>query len=199
MLKFCLYRSRFLIAPLAAVLQFAVPPSGSVAAVNQPFLPLLDMTVARLHIARQVALSKWDSHKPVEDLPREADVIRAASEEARALGLPAELAMRFFADQIEANKLVQYGLIAQWHRAGRAPDDKRVDLTTDVRPKLDRLQQGIIQALVDTKSLRAQPDCNTQLARATQEYIASHALDPLYAMAMDRALARVCLDHFPSM
>jgi chorismate mutase len=77
-------------------------------------------------------------------------------------------------------------------RDGRAPGDKRVDLKKDIRPELDRLQQGFIKALADTTTLRAQPDCNAQLARATQQYVASHALAPLYAVAMDRALARVC-------
>jgi chorismate mutase len=192
MLKFSFHKSRFLVTPLAAVLLFAAPPSESAPADNPPILPLLDMTVARLHIARQVALSKWDSHKPVEDLPREADVIKAAAEEARALGVPTQLATHFFADQIEANKLVQYGLLAQWHRAGHAPDEKRVDLKKDIRPELDRLQQGFIKALADTKTWRAQADCSAQLARATQDYVASHALDALYAVAMDRALARVC-------
>jgi len=67
-----------------------------------------------------------------------------------------------------------------------------VDLTKDIRPKLDRLQQGFIKALTDTKTVRTQPDCSTQLARATQEYATNHALDPLYTVAVDRALARVC-------
>jgi chorismate mutase len=67
-----------------------------------------------------------------------------------------------------------------------------VDLKKDIRPELDRLQQSFIKALVETKTWRAQPDCRQQLARAIQEYVASHALDPLYAVAMDRALARVC-------
>jgi chorismate mutase len=87
---------------------------------------------------------------------------------------------------------VQYGLLAQWRRDGHAPDDKRVDLKKDIRPELDRLQQGFIKALANTKALRAQSDCGTQLARATQAYVATHALDSLYAVAMDRALARVC-------
>ncbi|HVE10189.1 MAG TPA: chorismate mutase [Paraburkholderia sp.] len=192
MLRFSFYKSRFIVTPLAAALLFAAPASHSAEADGDPFLPLLDMTVARLHIARQVALSKWDSRKPVEDLPREAQVIKAAADDARALGVPPQLATHFFADQIEANKLVQYGLLAQWHRAGRAPDDKRVDLAKDIRPELDRLQQGFIKTLADTKTLRAQADCSVQLARATQAYVTSHALDPLYALAMDRALARVC-------
>ncbi|CAB3762731.1 chorismate mutase [Paraburkholderia humisilvae] len=192
MLKFSFDKSRFLISPLAAALLFAAPPSYSAPSNGQAFLPLLDMTVARLHIARQVALSKWDSRKPVEDLPREAEVIKAAAEEARSLGVPPQLATHFFADQIEANKLVQYGLLAQWHRDGHAPDEKRVDLKKDIRPELDRLQQGFIKTLADTTTLRAQPDCSAQLAQATQAYVVSHALDPLYAVAMDRALARVC-------
>jgi len=192
MLKFCSYKSRFIVTPLAAALQFAALPSEGAQANQQPFRPLIEMTVARLHIARQVALSKWDSHKPVEDLPREADVIKAAAEEARAVGLPEKLATHFFADQIEANKLVQYGLLAQWQRTGQAPNDNRVDLKKDIRPELDRLQQGFIKTLADTKTLRAQPDCGAQLARATQEYVTNHALDELYAVAVDRALARVC-------
>jgi chorismate mutase len=192
MLRFSFYKSRFIVTPLAVAWLFAAPPSYSAPADSDAFLPLLDMTVARLHIARQVALSKWDSQKPVEDLPREAQVIKAAADDARALGVPPQLATHFFADQIEANKLVQYGLLAQWHRAGRAPDEKRVDLAKDIRPQLDKLQQGFIQTLADTRTLRAQADCSAQLARATQAYAASHALDPLYALAMDRALARVC-------
>jgi chorismate mutase len=192
MLKFSSYKSRFLVTPLAAALLFAAPLSHSAPAEGDAFLPLLDLTVARLHIARQVALSKWDSRKPVEDLPREAQVIKAAADDARALGVPPQLATHFFADQIEANKLVQYGLLAQWHRAGRAPDEQRVDLAKDIRPELDRLQKGFIKTLADTQTLRAQADCSVQLARTTQAYVTSHALDPLYALAMDRALARVC-------
>ncbi|HEY3598569.1 MAG TPA: chorismate mutase [Paraburkholderia sp.] len=192
MLKFSFHKSRFLVSPLAAVLLFAAPPSHSAPTASQGFLPLIDMTATRLHIARQVALAKWDTRKPVEDLPREAKVIEAAADEARALGVPPVLATNFFSDQIEANKLVQYGLLAQWHREGRAPDERRVDLAKDIRPQLDSLQQKFIRALADTTALRAQPDCNAQLVLATQDYVSSHALDALYALAMDRALARVC-------
>jgi len=193
MLKFCLKKSRFIVSPLAAaMLLLASPPSQSAQAEGNAFTPLLDMTVARLHIARQVALTKWDTGKPVEDLPREEQVIQAAVGDARVVGLPPQLARNFFSDQIEANKLVQYGLLAQWRRAGNAPADRRADLSKDIRPELDRLQHGFIKALADTTPLRTLPDCHAQLARATQAYVTSHALDPLYAVAMDRALARVC-------
>jgi len=192
MLMICSQRSRLIVSPITAALLFTVSPSQSAQSDTSGLLPLLDMTVARLNIARQVALSKWDSRKPVEDLAREAQVIVVAVNEARAQGLPPRFATNFFTDQIEANKLVQYGLLAQWHRTGSAPDDKRMDLAKDIRPELDRLQQGFIKALADTKTLRAQPGCDAKFARATQAYVASHALDPLRAIAMDRALARVC-------
>ncbi|WP_256218077.1 gamma subclass chorismate mutase AroQ [Burkholderia contaminans] len=101
----------------------AAVPSGNASTLSA----LLDLTAARLRIARQVALSKWDSGKPVEDLSRESEVIAAAVKEARANGVPAKLADHFFTDQIEANKLVQYALLAEWRRSDHAPDDARAD------------------------------------------------------------------------
>ncbi|NRO99576.1 chorismate mutase [Paraburkholderia sp. NMBU_R16] len=154
--------------------------------------PLIDMTAARLQIARQVALAKWDTNQPVEDLPREAKVIEATVEEARALGVPTKLATHFFSDQIEANKLVQYGLLARWRLMGHAPHERRANLAAEIRPHLDIIQKSLISALADTNVLRAQSDCRLKLAQATQKYVSTHAFDPLYAIAMDRALARVC-------
>jgi chorismate mutase len=46
----------------------------------------------------------------------------------------------FFRAQIEANKLVQYSLLAEWHRAGKAPDHTSVNLANAIRPELDRLE-----------------------------------------------------------
>lgn len=192
MLRFDFIKSRFFAAPLAAFVLSAAPASESAQAADQPLLSLLDMTLERLHIARQVALSKWDSGKPVEDLARETEVIQAAAEEARAAGVSTQFATHFFADQIEANKLVQYALLSQWNRDAKAPDEKRLDLREDIRPELDRLQRGLIKTLADTATLRSQRDCRAQLSRAMSSYVSRGALTPLYAVAMERALARAC-------
>src|SRR5215471_9295769 len=82
--------------------------------------PLVETLARRLILAKQVALAKWDTHAPVEDLTREAQVITAAARDGESKGLNRTFVSNFFTAQIEANKLVQYALLAQWHRAGRA-------------------------------------------------------------------------------
>ncbi|WP_431272907.1 chorismate mutase [Burkholderia contaminans] len=191
-MKFRSWRSCLLIGSLATVM-LSTSPSAAVPPGNASTLSaLLDLTAARLRIARQVALSKWDSGKPVEDLSRESAVIAAAVKEARANGVPAKLAVHFFTDQIEANKLVQYALLAEWRRSDHAPDDARADLEKEIRPELDRLKGGFIHVLARSGEFRDRTDCGERISRATREYVATHALNSLYALAMDRALARVC-------
>ena len=49
--------------------------SASALAAPPTLEPLLNSIAERLEIADQVALSKWDSKKPVEDKKREQEVI----------------------------------------------------------------------------------------------------------------------------
>jgi chorismate mutase len=161
---------------------------------DQAFTPLFDATAGRLQIARLVVLAKWDSHQAIEDPAREEVVISTAANQAAAQGLSRAFAVRFFSDQIEANKVVQYGLLSNWRRAGKAPDEPRPNLVEDIRPRLDRLQADFIQQLVATQGLRKEKDCPTRIARASSLYAAEHHLDALYVVAFDRALARVCQD-----
>ena len=90
--------------------------------------PLVEISAQRLAIAEQVALAKWDSGTPVEDAAREAQVIASATEAAESRGLDAAWVSNLFRAQIEANKLVQYSLLAVWRRLGKAPDHTPVDL-----------------------------------------------------------------------
>ncbi|WP_223963148.1 chorismate mutase [Paraburkholderia sabiae] len=191
-MKFGSWRFRLLTSSLVAVMLSASLSATAALGNASTLSALLDLTAARLRIARQVALSKWDSGKPVEDVSRESAVIAAAVVEARASGVSANLAAHFFADQIEANKLVQYALLAEWRRSGHAPADARADLAKEIRLELDRLQEGFIHVLAQSGKLRDRADCSERVSRATLEYIATHSLNSLYALAMDRALARVC-------
>jgi chorismate mutase len=164
--------------------------SGSIAA---QWTPLIDAVSVRLTIADQVALIKWDTGKPIEDLRREQAVIAAAVQHAAGYRLSETYAAAFFADQIEANKLIQYGLLADWHRSGSAPEGPRTDLQTTIRPQLDALDTRLLQALSAAASLRSAPDCMNALARSAHAYAIEHDYDPLHALALDRALARVCM------
>ncbi|TGP40087.1 chorismate mutase [bacterium M00.F.Ca.ET.228.01.1.1] len=164
-MKFRSWRFRLLTSLLAAVMLSASLSAPAASGNASALSALLDMTAARLRIARQVALSKWDSGKPVEDVSRESAVIAAAVEEARANGVSTNLAAHFFADQIEANKLVQYALLAEWLRSGQAPGDARADLAKEIRPELHRLQEGFIHVLAQSGQLRDRADCRARFSR----------------------------------
>src|SRR5215468_8970062 len=86
--------------------------------------PLVEITAQRLVIAEQVALAKWDSGAPVEDVSREAQVISDATKKGEARGLDQVSVLDFFKAQIEASKLVQYSSLAEWSRVGTAPAHK---------------------------------------------------------------------------
>lgn len=177
--------------PLAWALEATGPDS------SQSFSRLVALSAVRLDLSRQVALTKWDTRQSVADPPgdpREQEVIAAASGEAGALGLSGDLAPVFFADQIEASKLVQFALMAGWRREGRAPAERRADLRSELRPALDRLRPQFIDELIATRSLRERPDCRERLADATALHVDAHRLSPLFAIALDRGLARVCAE-----
>lgn len=164
-------------------------------AAAQPLALLVELSAQRLDISRRVALVKWDSNAPVADPPgdpREGQVIAAAVEEATQRGLSAELAAGFFADQIEASKLKQFSLMANWRRTGSAPAEARADLKGELRPALDRLGVSLVEALVATEPLRQDPACRLEVAKATAIYVTTHQRDALDAVALDRGLARAC-------
>ena len=80
---------------------------------------LVETSARRLVIAKQVALAKWDDGTAVEDAPREAKVIAGAVKDGESVGLEPASVANFFRAQIEANKVVQYSLLADWRRSGK--------------------------------------------------------------------------------
>lgn len=156
--------------------------------------PLVKMTARRLVIAEQVALAKWDSGTPVEDVSREAQVILDAAKKGEARGLDRASVSDFFKAQIEANKLVQYSLLAEWRRVGRAPDHKAINLAGTIRPELDQVDTALIAELEETAGIRASASCRTDIAKAVGEFVSAHrkSLSPLKAIALDRALGAAC-------
>ncbi|WP_439892909.1 chorismate mutase (plasmid) [Ralstonia sp. 25C] len=157
------------------------------------FAPLLRHLADRLVTADQVALSKWDTSQSVYDPEREAKVIANVSAMAPTYGLVAPDAADVFADQIEANKEVQYALLNDWRRAGAAPTAPRQSLPDVIRPRLDTLQKAILQTLHDAGPARNGADCPTQVARDIETVAREKALDTLHRIALDRATARLCV------
>jgi chorismate mutase len=180
----------------AGLIAFAI--IGTSAARGQSAIdrlqPLVETSARRLLIARQVALAKWDSGAAVEDLPREAQVIRDAVRGGDSRGLDSTSVSNFFKAQIEANKIIQYSLLADWRRSGRAPAHATIDLVATIRPELDRVQTALIAELADTVAIRASTTCRADVAKAIGKYILKHKheIRPLQSVALDRALAASC-------
>ncbi|MHA3735766.1 chorismate mutase [Pseudomonas sp. Eth.TT006] len=151
--------------------------------------PLLTTLNERLNIGDLVALSKWDSGKPIQDSPREAQVIANARTLASQRKLDPDDVAQLLAAQIEANKLVQYGLLAQWQAAGHALDTPRPDLAQQIRPQLDELQNRLLQQYADFVPYRRDPACPVWLAKARQGL--TH--DALHELALTRASAELCI------
>ncbi len=182
---------------LTIVAIFMLGEIGAAYAQNaaEQLQPLMETTAHRLILGQQVALAKWDSGKAVEDAPREAQVIRGAVKDGVAKGLAEASVSNFFNAQIEANKFVQYTLLADWHRAGKAPEHAPVDLVKNIRPQLDEMQKSLIAQLVDTVEIRKSKTCRADIAKAVGKYISTHAQGsgPITAGTLDRALAGACM------
>jgi chorismate mutase len=155
---------------------------------------LVETSARRLLIAQQVALAKWDSGAAVEDLPREAQVITGAVRDGVSRGLDPTSVSNFFKAQIEANKVIQYSLLADWRRAGRAPPQAPIDLVATIRPELDHVQAALIAELADTVAIRASTTCRADVSKAVGKYVLvhKHKVGPLQLIALDRALAASC-------
>ena len=186
----------FHLEKLALVAAFVIGGTGAAYAQNavEQLQPLVETTAHRLMIGEQVALAKWDSGKAVEDAPREAQVIRDAMKDGAAKGLDESSVSNFFNAQIEANKFVQYALLAHWYRAGKAPEHAPVDLLKVIRPQLDEVQKSLIAELVDTAPVRTSKTCRADVAKAVGKYVSTRALGggPITAATLDRALAGAC-------
>ena len=174
-----------------AVLALVSGASAAAAPAQAPdaLKPLLATLNERLNIGDLVALTKWDSGKPIQDSTRETQVIANARTLAAERKLDPEEVAQLTAAQMEANKLVQYGLLAQWQAAGAAPDTPRPDLGKQIRPRLDELQNRLLQQYADFAPYRRDPNCLMWLAEAR------HGLtrDALHELALVRATGELCV------
>jgi chorismate mutase len=102
---------------------------------------LVDLSAQRLVITGQVAFAKRDNGMAVEDASREDYVIASATKAGQSRGLDQTSVSNFFKAQIEANKPVQYSLLAEWRREGRAPHHTPVDLASTIRAELDEVDK----------------------------------------------------------
>nr|WP_272871028.1 gamma subclass chorismate mutase AroQ [Ruegeria lacuscaerulensis] len=100
----------------------------------------------RLSWMKGVAAWKYRNEVDVEDLAREAVVLKAAVEASQQAGLAGPSVQMFFRAQIEAAKAIQRCWLSQW-QSGDTQVPNPLDLVADIRPELLRLGQTILTEL----------------------------------------------------
>jgi chorismate mutase len=158
---------------------------GSTALTN-----VVALAAQRLALATPVAQFKWQTGKSITDTPREQRLLADVADKAKTQGLDPSFARSFFGDQIEASKIVQNMLFEQWHKSG-GPKEPAPDLAA-IRPKLDRLDATLIQALARVQTLRSQPDCQSELAQSLANWKQLSSFDSSQSEALTQALSHVC-------
>lgn len=105
---------------------------------------LIEGIIRRLELSREVAWSKACTGLKVADPAREAQVLAGLKAEGRRLGLAEGEVDRFFIPQIAASRRLQEELVSGWRRGFPTPPQAPKDLATEIRPKLDALNRGLL-------------------------------------------------------
>lgn len=172
-----------LMLTFAATTLAAEPATSAMARVAE-------LSAQRLLLADTVAASKRASGKPVEDAARENSQLDRLGAQAASRGVAREQADAFFKAQIEANKLVQYRLLAQPSRRRHAATGA-IDLEP-VRRRLDNINQALLDALAPAlREARAQ-DCVLRAYQAQEQAARRHRLDALHRTALARSFGDIC-------
>jgi chorismate mutase len=132
----------------------AQPPAADAEKVDR----ILILIQERLGYMDDVARNKWNSGAPIEDLPREREIIEGLGRQAPAYGLDATIAKDFFRAQIEASKMIQTARFAEWRAQKHPPFANIPDLRDRIRPALDALTPQMMEALAAALPVLKAPD-----------------------------------------
>ncbi|WP_443191191.1 chorismate mutase [Pseudomonas indica] len=174
--------------PLAALLFSLALGSAQAGETTTPALDaLIRVSTERLLLADQVAASKAQSGKAVEDAARESEQLATLSAKAPDYRLTPEQVTAFFKWQIEANKLVQYRLLAKPAPASGTP----VSLDA-IRARLNTINVEILENLAPALAELQQHGCAETLYEGIRRRTKREHLDALHKTALVRAFGDTC-------
>ncbi|MEU6145371.1 chorismate mutase [Streptomyces sp. NPDC047081] len=184
-------------ALIAAVALLAIPSNAATATAStapaDALQPVAALAAERLATADLVAAAKFGTDSPIDDPAREQVVLDTVAAQAQQIGADPEEIRRIFRDQIEANKLVQRGLYAEWTAHPDQAPTTKPDLNV-VRQTINRINTDLVQSLADTTPQRTALTCRPELAVAVIEVHHQKHPDLLHTRALVRSLASVCQD-----
>ena len=138
---------RLLLFGLFWVLIAAFPASVT-AAVDAPLNPLVTLMIQRLQLSREVAWNKCRAGIPVADPAREARMLTDLRSAGVQEGLSAAEVTRLFLPQIAASRRYQEELIAGWRSGIDIPRIEPLDLSAEIRPRLDKVNREMLRQWV---------------------------------------------------
>jgi chorismate mutase len=167
-------------------------PEVRVAGAHGSLDGLTELVVQRLLIGDDVAASKYFSGKPVDDPVREEQILESVRASAVQLGIDPGSTAAFFRAQIEASKVVQRGLLADWAAHPDKAPATGPDLNV-IREKLDTLTTQLLAELVRVDDLRSSGlRCDIALVVANATGAARHHFDVLHRQALHTASTATC-------
>lgn len=138
---------RLLLFALFWVLITAFPASVT-AAVDAPLDPLVILMIQRLQLSREVAWNKCRAGIPVADPAREARMLTDLRSAGVQEGLSVAEVARLFLPQIAASRRYQEELIAGWRSGIDIPRIEPLDLSAEIRPRLDKVNREMLRQWV---------------------------------------------------
>jgi len=178
---------------IAAAALLALPGTATAAPQTSPLNPVASLAADRLATADLVAAAKWGTDSPIDDPAREQQVLDTVAAQAQRIGADPDEIRRVFRDQIEANKLVQRALFAEWTAHPEQAPTTKPDLSV-VRQTINRINTDLVQSLADTTPERSARTCGPELAVAVIEVHHEKHPDLLHTAALTRSLVSVCRD-----
>lgn len=156
---------------------------------------LVALVLQRLNTADAVIAAKWVGARgqapAVDDPAREREVYDSMGRAGAELGLPQPWVRQVFFGQIEANKMVQRGLIARWRFDPAAAPVASPNLAA-VRPLIDRANDGIVRQLALHRAELSGPGCAPRLSASVFAIFGGGRSDGLHEAALVRAAAALC-------
>jgi chorismate mutase-like protein len=141
----------------------AVPAKTKIGDRQRNLTDLLSLIRARLDLMSGVAQAKWNRKLPITDPKREATLLEGLQARGMKRNLPGNFVREFFEAQIKAAKLIQEQHFADWNANQHPPFPQPPDLEREIRPKIDKLNEQLLEALSQYCAERSNHGADEQL------------------------------------
>jgi chorismate mutase len=131
----------------------------------------------RFDLLEQVAEYKWNNKVPIEDLPREKQLLEEVAGDAGKYNLDKAFLLSFLQAQMNAAKQIQKNHFDKWKAAGLHGFDETKDLVKDLRPKLDKLRTPMLIELAKVRKMAEDKDSAELIASKAKEILTSSVID----------------------